>query len=101
MGTEGLTVKSIEALKEWNDSPTDEKVYVVEWFYEHMFENLLTKEKYEEAKILYDEMVRFTSIYEKMAPEDSEKRMIENILFWDKRASYYLGSEKLNEIFKT
>lgn len=94
-----LHINSTEQLKQWNDNPTNEKVYVAEWFYDHMFDGLLKNDKIEEAKELHNEMVRFTEIYEEISPEESKKRMQENVIFWDKRASHYIGKEELSKIF--
>jgi hypothetical protein len=95
-----LHITSTEQLKAWNDNPTNDKVFVAEWFYDHIFEELLNKKKYKDARALHNEMVRFTQIYENLDRDSAEKRMKENIFYWDDRASYYFGMKKLTKIFK-
>lgn len=94
-----LHINTCEALKNWNDNPTNELVYVAEWFYDHIFE-VIKKNDYKEARQLRNEMIRFTMIYENMDLDQATDLLDKNLIFWDQRASYYVGSSKLEKIFK-
>ncbi len=66
-------IKDLTSLKNWNitnkhnkNIQKSELPIVGEWFYDYFFEKLLMNEKYDDAKIYYDEFVTFTMICNNM-----------------------------------
>lgn len=95
-----IKIVSIEALKEWNLNPTEEKPIVAEWYYDYVFDEVLIKKDYALFKDVYDTMIRFTSICEKLNLRDATNRLNENLRFWYNRASKtpYPFKEYFNKI---
>ena len=85
------TITSIEDLKNWNANPTQEKPFVIHWFYDWFFETLIINGRYKEAIDAQKTMVEFTQICEKMTFEDAIKQTNENLRYYNGYGSMRWG----------
>lgn len=86
-----LRIESLEDLIKWNNNPTNENVYVIEWVYDYILENI----KLEASSKVRLELIRFTMIYENLSKTSSIDLVDKNLFYWDGRASYYIGKENI------
>lgn len=92
-----MEITTLHDLKKWNDNPTEEKPFVIEWFFPWFFE-LLEKDMFKEARDAYFTMVRFTKICEKLNVEDSFDRMNVNLGWYADRG--HTWKTKLKEFYE-
>jgi len=81
-------IRSIEALKEWNENPTKELPIVAEWFYDWIFEECLIFGDYDKFRDAYETMVRFDEICNDHDNIEAKIFINNNLKFWRNRASY-------------
>ena len=78
-----MKITSLQQLKDWNANPTKEAPYVMEWFYDWFFEELIVPGKTEEAIEARDVCIEFTMICEKMTKEDATMRVDGNLGYYN------------------
>lgn len=77
-----LRINSLDALKKWNDNPTEEKPIVLDWFLNWFFEDLLMKDKYTEALEATEVLVKFTEICESLNTEEAVNICLSNFKYY-------------------
>jgi len=95
-----LRINDLNSLIKWNENPTNEEVFVVEWFYDFICQ-LLKDDFTTVALEARKEMIKFTLIYEKSSEEKATETVDKNIEYWDDRAGYNVGVTKIRKIFNT
>jgi hypothetical protein len=87
MAQDPLRIKCFNALKHWNNNPTEEKPIVLEWFMDWFFIEVLEKEKMALAVEAREEMIKFTMICEKMERDQAIERTDTNLDYYSNYSS--------------
>lgn len=77
-----IKIESLKDLRKWNKIPTEEKPYVVEWFYDWFFEELIVKHKFVSAFTAFRVFVEFTEKCEKISSRDAFLRTLKNLEYY-------------------
>lgn len=91
-----MKIKSLKALKKWNENPGGKLPIVLEWWLDWMLISISKKEDVYEG---YFEMIKFTQFCQKFNIGEALKQTNNNLLYWNDRASYDLNIEPLLKDF--
>jgi hypothetical protein len=69
----------MKELNDWILHPTKEKPFVMEWFMDWFFKQLIAKDKVEKAKRAIGTVIIFTMICERMSQEQASDLVMNNI----------------------
>jgi hypothetical protein len=92
-----LKIKSIEELKAWNASPTKEKPYVAEWFFDYFFE-LLENNNYKKARDAHNTYIKFSKVCEGMLHKMAIELMKKNLEYYARYSNRWVVL--LNKFYK-
>lgn len=70
------------AFTKWLEKPTDEIPEVAEWFYTYFFRELLGQDRFLTGYFLRQNMIKFTSMTEKITAEEATAKIDKNIEDW-------------------
>lgn len=83
-----IKIESLEELEKWNEDPTEELPYVLEWYMDWIFDECLAKKDYDFFKRGYMAMINCTLLCEKgFKLSQAVDRTNANLRYWYNRAS--------------
>jgi len=93
-------IRSLEQLKYWNQNPTKEKPIAMEWFYDGIFDDVLSQDepgflhkcrgvdkRYELFVECLEQFILMTCICELMSENEATILTLQNLNYWKSRAS--------------
>ncbi len=90
--TRDMKITSIDELRDWNDNnfrppEGEEKVYVLQWWLDWIFDDVLKRKDYNAFKNGMNTFVEFTVIYENKTFHEALMLTFMNLKYWWDRAS--------------